>query len=130
MFPFKYENEYLCVRYETYRRADKENEIGIIRNLTDFSESQADIVRTELKRRYFTPSIIKINDVKDEYGHTRWKVETDAGEREFTVTDMSSNVINLGNNKIMLVDVYSNRYYIPDVTKVDEKTAKVIEIWI
>ena len=130
MFPFMYEKEYLCVRYEEYSRKDKEEEIGIIRSLSDFPKNQAEIVLTELEKRYFTPCITKVTEVKEEYGHTMWKVETTAGEREFTVTDMSSNVINLGKNRIMLVDVYANRYYIPDVTKIDDKTAKIIEIWI
>ena len=48
MFPFDYTEEYLCVRYENYNRSDKETEIGIIRRLSDFSESQAGIVRREL----------------------------------------------------------------------------------
>ena len=130
MFPFKYEDEYLCVRYETYKPTDKEEEIGIIRRLTDFHKDQTEIILTELEKRYFTPSIIEVLDLSEEYGHTMWKVKTTAGEREFTLTDMSSNIINLGQNKIMLVDVYQNRYYIPDITKVDDKTAKIIEIWI
>lgn len=130
MFPFDYTEEYLSVRYETYSRGDKEAEIGIIRRLSEFSEKQAEIVRRELGKRYFIPEIIKVNEVKDEFGHTMWKTETSAGEREFTVTDMSSNVFNLGNNKVMLVDVYGNRYYIPDITKTDDKTMKILEIWI
>lgn len=130
MFPFDYTEEYLCVRYENYSRNDKETEIGIIRRLSDFSEEQAEIVRRELEKRYFIPEVIKVNEVKDEFGSTMWKTETTAGEREFTVTDMSSNVFNLGNNKIMLTDVYGNRYYIPDITKTDDKTMKILEIWI
>lgn len=130
MFPFEYEEEYLCVRCENYKRTDKENEIGLIRKLSDFPQKQQEIVREELHKRYFVPDIVKVNEVKDEFGHTMWKTETTAGEREFTVTDMSSNVINLGKNKIMLVDVYGNRYYIPDITKTDDKTLKILEIWI
>lgn len=130
MFPFDYTEEYLSVKYENYSRSDKEAEIGIIRTLSEFDAQQIEIVRRELEKRYFVPDIIKVNEVKDEFGHTMWKTETSAGEREFTVTDMSSNVFNLGNNKIMLVDVYGNRYYIPDVTKIDDKTMKILEIWI
>ena len=130
MFPFEYEEEYLCVRCENYKRSDKEAEVGIIRKLSDFSSEQVEIVRAELNKRYFIPDILKVNEVKDEFGHTMWKTETTAGEREFTVTDMSSNVLNLGNNRIMLVDVYGNRYYIPDFTKTDDKTMKILEIWI
>ena len=130
MFPFDYAEEYLSVRYENYSRSDKEAEIGIIRRLSDFDFRQIEIVRKELDKRYFIPDIIKVNEVKDELGHTMWKTLTTAGEREFTVTDMSSNVFNLRNNKIMLVDVYGNRYYIPDITKLDDKAMKILEIWI
>ena len=130
MFPFEYEEEFLCVQAENHRRSDAENEAGIIRNLSDFSSEQTEIVRRELKKRYFIPDIIKVEDVKDEFGHTMWKTETTAGKREFTVTDMSANVLNLGNNKIMLTDVYGNRYYIPDLMKMDDKTVKILEIWI
>lgn len=130
MFPFDYTEEYLCIRYENYIRSDKESEIGIIRSLSEFSEEQIAIVRRELEKRYFVPEIIKVNEVKDEFGHTRWKTETTAGEREFTVTDMSNNVINLGNNRVMLVDVYGNRYCFSDITKTDDKTMKILEIWI
>lgn len=130
MFPFDYTEEYISVRYENYNRSDKEAEIGIIRSLLDFNDDQLKIIRRELEKRYFIPEIIKVNEVKDEFGHTMWKTETTAGEREFTVTDMSSNVFNLGNNKVMLVDVYGNRYYIPDITKMDDKTMKILEIWI
>ena len=130
MFPFEYREEYLCVRCETYKRADRESEIGIIRTLSDFSDEQVSIVRRELDKRYFIPDILKVNEVKEEFGSTMWKTVTSAGEREFTVTDMSSNVFSMGNNKVMLTDVYGNRYYIPDITKTDDKTLKILEIWI
>lgn len=130
MFPFECEEEYLCVRCENYTRHDKEKEIGIIRDLSQFADEQQSYVRAELGKRYFMPEILKVNELKDEFGHTSWKTITTAGEREFTVTDMSSNVFNLGKNRIMLTDVYGNRYMIPDITKVDEKTMKTLEIWI
>lgn len=130
MFPFQYEEEYIALRCENYSRHDKENEIGILRSLTELSESQAQLVREELAKRYFIPDILNVYDVKEEFGNTTWKTDTTAGKREFTVTDMGTNVRHLGNNRIMLTDVYGNRYYIPDITKADDKTLKVLEIWI
>lgn len=130
MFPLQHAEEYLCVRRENYDRLDKEAEIGIIRRLTDFPEDAVRLVRAELERRYFVPDIINVTDVREEVGHILWKVETTKGEREFTLTDMSSNLMNLGGGKILLTDVYGNRYRIPDVTKLDDKTMRVIEIWI
>lgn len=130
MFPFKYEEEYIVIRQENYSRQDRENEIGILRAISELSEKQAKLVREELKKRYFVPDIISVNDVKEEFGSASWKTVTTAGEREFTMTDLSANVRNLGGNRVMLTDVYGNRYYIPDITKADDKTQKVLEIWI
>ena len=130
MFPFEYEEEYLCIRRENYTREDKEKEVGILRRLSDLCKEQAELVRSELARRYFIPEIIEVHDVKEEFGHTIWNVTTTSGKREFTVTDMNTNVLNLGKGRIMLTDVYSNRYYIPDIEKADDKTVKIIEIWI
>ena len=130
MFPFKYEEEYIVIRQENYSRNDKESEIGILRSLNELPENQANLVREELKKRYFIPDIISVSDVKEEFGSATWKTTTTAGERDFTMTDLGTNVRNLGNNKIMLTDVYGNRYYIPDITKADDKTQKVLEIWI
>lgn len=130
MFPFQYEEEYIALRYENYSRHDKENEIGILRSLSQLSKPQAQLVREELQKRYFIPDILSVYDVKEEFGHTTWQTDTTAGKREFTVTDMGTNVRNLGNNRIMLTDVYGNRYYIPDITKTDDKAQKILEIWI
>lgn len=130
MFPFEYEDEYIAIRCENYSRLDGESEIGIIRNINSLEPSQSELVRNELKKRYFIPSITSVYEVKEEFGNTSWKVNTTAGECEFTVTDMGTNVRNLGNNKIMLTDVYGNRYYIDDITKTDDKAVKILEIWI
>ncbi len=130
MFPFKHEEEYIVIRQENYSIHDKESEIGILRAVNELPENQANLVREELEKRYFIPDIISVSDVKEEFGSATWKTTTTAGEREFTMTDLGTNVRGLGNNRVMLVDVYGNRYYIPDITKADDKTQKVLEIWI
>ena len=130
MFPFEYEEEYIVIRQENYSRADKESEIGILRSVSLLPENQATLLREELKKRYFIPEILSVSEVKEEFGSATWKTTTSAGEREFTMSDLGSNVRSLGNNKVMLTDVYGNRYYIPDITKADDKAQKVLEIWI
>ena len=128
MFPFRFEDEYIVIRQENYSRHDKETEIGILRSVGELSENQEAIVRRELEKRYFIPEILSVSDVKEEFGSASWKTVTTAGEREFTMTDLGSNVRPLGKNKVMLIDVYGNRYYIPDVTKAEDKVQKVLEI--
>ena len=130
MFPMEKKEEYLCVRAENFSREDKEKEIGIIRSLSDFEQEQKNAIREELAKRYFIPQILSVTEVKEEFGHSMWKVITDAGEREFTVTDMGSNVRSMGKSSMMLADVYGNRYYISDIAKLCDKAQKVLEIWI
>ena len=130
MFPMEKKEEYLCVRAENFSREDKEKEIGIIRELSIFPAEQKIAIREELGKRYFIPHILSVAEVKEEFGHSMWKVVTDAGEREFTVTDMGSNVKSLGEGSMMLADVYGNRYYIPNLNKLCEKAQKILEIWI
>jgi len=129
MFPFQYEDEYIVLRKESYSRYDKENEIGILRKLSALESGQAEIIKKELEKRYFIPAVTEVYDVKEEFGHTTWNVNTTAGKREFTVTDMGTNVRKLS-KRIMLTDVYGNRYYITDINKLSDKALKVLEIWI
>ena len=130
MFPFKYDEEYLSVRIENYNRGDKNSEIGIIRDLSEFSEKQVEFVRKELKRRYFVPIITAVKKVKEEFGNTMWEVKTTAGDREFTVNDMGSNLINLDDGRILLIDIYGNRYIVNDMNVLGDKAMQIIEIWI
>ena len=130
LFPLSMDKKMLSVRCENYERTDKEREIGIIEDLEKFNPQQQEIIIHELDKRYFMPVITKVADVSEEFGHTLWKVETTAGETEFTVEDIGSNVINLGHNRVMLIDVFSNRFLIQDVTKLEDKALKILEIWI
>ncbi len=130
MFPLHNEYTYLSVRKENYLRSDEDSEIGIIRDLSEFDARQREIVKKELRMRYFVPKIVSIKSVKEEFGSTVWETETTAGQHGFTVTDMGTNVVNLGNNRVLLIDVYGGRYEIPDVSKIGDKAMKVLEIWL
>ncbi len=130
MFPFQYEEEFIAIRLENYSRNDTETEIGILRNIRELSEEQTKLIRSELQKRYFIPDILEVYSVKEDFGNTSWSVNTSSGKREFTMTDMSTNIRNLGNNKILLTDIFGNRYYIRNVYEIDDKTLKVLEIWL
>ena len=130
MFPFQFPDEYIAVCSENYNRKDSENEIGIIRDMNLLRDDQIAILKRELHKRYFIPDVIKVESIKEEYGNITFVAETTAGRREFNITDPGSNIKNIGMDKLLLTDVYGNRYYIPDINAVDEKTMKILEIWI
>lgn len=120
-FPLSMKDRYISVR-------DMEgNEIGMIEDLSQFPREVADLIRAELDRRYFTPVIKRIENIKEEFGYAYWTVETDVGFRRFTVRDMHSNVIPLSAERVFIVDVDGNRYDIPNYTVLDAKSRKFLE---
>lgn len=130
MFPLRNPEKFISVRRENRERADSRVEYGVIEDLSAFSGEQRSLIDEELKRRYFVPEITKVTNVKEEYGHTYWSTETTAGERNFTVFDMNSNLLNMGGGRVMIIDVDGNRYIFPDVSKIGEKALRLVEIWL
>ncbi|MCS7192826.1 MAG: DUF1854 domain-containing protein [Armatimonadetes bacterium] len=102
------------------------NEVGTI---TDFSELDANskvIVREELERRYRIPKILRILKIErlPQTGHTRWKVETDEGVREFVVPG-SEHIYTARYPRIFLVDENGKRYEIPNLEQLDSRSKKI-----
>lgn len=124
MFPMNKKDEYLSVRDDDY------NELGIIENLKEFSDEQIKLINFELDRRYFSPEIIKVDDIKEEFGNMFWVCETSAGKRSFTVGDFSNNIISKRNGEIILIDTDGNRYTINDPKALGAKVMKHLDIWI
>lgn len=119
-FPFTRPNQYISVS------DSKMNEIGFILDLNEFPEEQRNLVEEELSVRYFTPEIIKINSIKEEFGYYYWDVVTTAGPRKFTVQGGHSNMKTIEEIRLLIIDVDGNRYKINDVTKLNSKHLKTI----
>lgn len=130
MFPLHKPNEFISVRREIRDRSDSRCEYGVIEDLAPFEQKQRELIEAELSRRYFVPEITRVVKVKEEYGHSYWETETTAGNRSFTVFDLNSNLLNMGNNRVMIIDVDSNRYIFPDVRKAGDKALRLLEIWL
>lgn len=120
-FPFTRSDEYISVR-------DKEGkELGLIRRISDFPAPVQALLGEELERRYFTPTITKIRSVKEEFGYAYWDVETDSGPRRFTVKDAHQNLLFLGPEHLLIIDVDGNRFEIPDCTALDGASRRFID---
>ncbi len=130
MFPLRNPDKFISVRRENRGRNNSRGEFGVIEDLAPFTGEQRALIDDELNRRYFVPEVTKVDKVKEEYGHTYWETQTTAGGRNFTVFDLNSNLLNLGNNRAMIIDVDGNRYIFPDVTKLGEKALRLLEIWL
>ena len=123
-FPFELEWEFLSVM------DGEKQEIGILRDLHAFDEDTRALLTKELERRYYTPVIQKILSMKERYGFSYWKVQTKDGEVSFTLQDTFRSMIHMGENRLLLLDVNGNRFEISDVTALDRKSYKKIELYL
>jgi len=124
-FPFELLWEYLSV-------LDSENnEIGIIYKLTDFDEETAELLKTELLRKYYEPKIKTVISLKERYGFSYWNViTTDDRNVNFTMQDTFRNIIRIGQDRVVLLDVDGNRFVIESVLGLDRKSYKKIELYL
>ena len=130
LFPLHQKDRYLSVRRQAENHRDRNTEVGIIEDLSTFSEEEKKIITEDLEKRYFVPEIIKVKSAKEEFGHTYWETVTTAGERNFTTFDMSTSLIRISDKAVQIVDVDGSRYLIPDWRKAGDKALKILDIWL
>lgn len=130
LFPLHRADTFLSVRRQAQSHRDRNTELGIVEKMDSFTEEEKALVMHELEKRYFVPEITRVKSAKEEFGHTYWEVETNAGERSFTTFDMSSSLIRISANSVMLIDVDGSRYLIPDLKNADDKAMKMLDIWL
>jgi hypothetical protein len=120
-FPLTRPEEFISVR------DPQGKEIGIIEDLRSLPQEMQQLVREELERRYFTPSILRVLSVKDEFGYSYWEVETDRGARRFTMRNSHENVLTVGERELILIDVDGNRFAVPDIRSLPAAAYRQIE---
>lgn len=125
-FPFTAANEYLSVR----RIDGKQEEIGMIEQLSDFDAETVALIERQLELRYFMPQILQIFSIKEEYGHTYWSVMTDKGRCRFTSASGSSGAVIQDGNRVIIKDSNQNRFEIRDITKLSRKEMKKLDLYL
>lgn len=126
-FPFADPDKYISIR----EADEKAKEIGMIVNInTDVDDDTKKILNEQLKLRYFTPTIIKINNIKDEFGMAYWDVVTNSGRCKFITRMNSSSVIYLSDTRLLITDLDENRFEIPDFTKLPPKELKKLDLFL
>ncbi len=123
-FPFARPNEYISVLDEDSK------EYGIIKDLSLFDGHGREIIEKALKRKYFCPEIKRIKKLKEQFGYSCWEVETDMGDMEMVLKDTFGSIIRISDTYLVINDVSGNRYVIPDVTALDRKSFRKIELYL
>lgn len=110
---------------------DTENkEIGIILSIGEMKDDQAEIVKNELFKRYYCPSILKIISIKEKMGYVYFDVQIKGKSKNFAVNDVSRNIRQLGDQRVIIFDVDGNRYIIEDTSAMDRKSLRLLEPYL
>lgn len=125
-FPLTNPEEFISIR-ETDEKA---KEIGVIQNLKDMKKEEQEMIREQVRLRYFMPVIRKVMDVKDEYGYAYWHVLTDFGVCRFTTHMGGDAVINIGGARYQITDIDGNRYELPDLYALTVMERKKLDLFI
>lgn len=125
-FPLTCPEEFISIR----EADEKAKEIGMIEKLSELEKDQQEMIREQIKLRYFMPTITKVMEVRDEYGYAYWHVMTSFGVCRFTTQMSGDAVIHLSDSRLLVTDIDGNRYEIPDFYKLSAAEKKKLDLFI
>ena len=126
-FPFTDPERYISIREPD----EKAKEIGMVQDLNkDLDPQTAELLREQLRIRYFTPKILKIQDIKEEYGFAYFKAVTEQGPCRFTIHMSGSSVVRLSDSRILVSDLDGNRFEIEDLNRLSESELHKLDLFI
>jgi hypothetical protein len=97
-------------------------EIGIIRDIREIDHESRQYLEQELRKRYFTPIISRFISIRHEFGAIYFQAHTDKGPKDFVVRGLRENVVEIQPGRFLIIDVDGNRFEVPDVSRLDQKS--------
>jgi hypothetical protein len=124
-FPVSGEGEFVSVCDAS---SNGNGEIGMLRDCALLSDTDRAAVLEELRSLYFVPRIEKVVGIKEEFGFSRWTVETDRGRGEFVMRDgIITYTREVAPDHWLLIDVHQGRWEIPELAALDPRSQKLIK---
>ncbi len=120
-FPLTASDQFIALR------STEDEEIGMVRNMSDLDADSRRALHTELERAYFTPRITQVYAVEENFHVPKWDVETDRGPRVFEIRSSRSDVRVMASGRILFRDADGNRYEIPDYRRLDPISRSLVE---
>lgn len=106
----------------------KNKEVCTIEDPAQLDPESQHLVEEELARQYRVSTITRIYAIRNEYRTLFWEVETDRGRRDFVVKWGADTILWLGPADVVLVDIDTNRFRIPDVNRLDPRSRKLLSV--
>lgn len=104
------------------------HEVAIIRSLSALIPESKKVIEESLEEYYLIPRITALCDRYEKYGTLKWTVETDCGRRSFDIRNRHSDIKALYDGRVLVRDSDDNRYEIPDVSKLDKRSRRLLSL--
>ena len=99
-------------------------ERAVIRDISELSDESRKVLESCFSEIYMIPNIIRVYSCDTSFGSLAFKVDTDrGGPITFRIRNSNSDIKMLSDVRMVIRDSDDNRYEIPDVTKLDKKSA-------
>lgn len=102
------------------------NEIAVIRNIDDLMPESKKVVENCLREYYMIPRITRFIKMSEKFKIWMWTAETDKGICTFEIRNHLTAIKPLYDGRVLIKDANDNRYEIPDVNVMDNKSKKMI----
>ncbi|NJL32389.1 MAG: DUF1854 domain-containing protein [Phycisphaerales bacterium] len=120
--------KYISLRWHDADNRDQE--IGLIRALTDWPADARELIEAALTRRYLLHEVISIESIKPFHNYLDFSVITDHGPMTFIMRHSGSAAIDYGHTGKLLIDVEENRFVIPDLNRLTERQRALFERYV
>lgn len=121
VFPLSMSDRYVSIQDPS------DHEVAILESLEGMEKAQRDIIEQELDRRYFTPSISRIDDLRQDAGMWRFSVQTQRGPAEFFVRNWRDSAHEAVGGRWQIHSVDGLRFEIRNVDELDARSQNLLE---
>jgi hypothetical protein len=106
---------------------EKAEEVVLLTDPVGLDTESAAALALALARVYHGAIISRVYDITETMGVGLWTVMTDRGYASFEVVDRERHIRLLPNGRYLITDVDGNRFEIPCVFDLDERSQRLIE---
>ncbi|NLW50489.1 MAG: DUF1854 domain-containing protein [Candidatus Brocadiaceae bacterium] len=105
---------------------ENDKEVLLLAHPQNLDRESRRALEAALKRVYYVATILRVDAVSEKMGVSHWEVKTDRGYAMFEVVDRNRHIRRLPGDRVMIVDADGNRFEIPNVTELDERSQALV----
>jgi hypothetical protein len=105
-------------------------ELGLNADPRRMDRESRDLLLDQADQAYFMPRLVKVLSIEENMGIAHWEVETDRGWNAFDVVSRSESHWYVGRNKVVVRDADGNRYLIEDLTQLDARSRRMLDLYL